>query len=367
MRKIKYLDLKKLNARFLDEIDVAVRDVLQSGRYLNGDTLREFEMNYAEYISTDYTIACGNGLDALTLILLGYKELGRFKSGDEIIVPANTFIATILSVIRAGLKPVLVEPDPETFQIDPSQIRKVINPKTKGVIIVHLYGNCAYDETINQICKENSLLLLEDNAQAHGTLFKGKRTGSLGDAGAHSFYPSKNLGSFGDGGAVTTNNADLAELVRSLANYGSKGKYVFESKGLNSRMDEIQAAIINVKLKYLDADNQKRREIAGKYIDGIKHTDIVLPKKLLESGSVFHVFPILSERRDELQKYLEKNGIETLIHYPVPPHKQKALREYSSLDLPITEKIHRHELSLPISPTLEGGEIEYICEILSKF
>lgn len=364
--RIQYLDLQKLNGRFSEEIEKAVGKVLRSGSYLKGNALSEFERNYADYIGTDYAIGCGNGLDALTLILKAYREMGRLKEGDEVIVPANTFIATILSIMRADLKPVLVEPDPESFQIDSSHIEKSITSKTKVLVIVHLYGGCAFNQEIKKICEDNSLLLIEDNAQAHGCKYGEKRTGSLGDASAHSFYPGKNLGAFGDAGAVATNDAELAQMVRSLTNYGSSGKYVFDFKGLNSRMDEVQATILNVKLKYLDEDNRKRREVARKYTEGIKHPDIVLPKKLLEQGSVFHIFPILSEQRNELRKYLAEKGIETLIHYPIPPHKQKALIEFSGLSLPITEKVHRQEFSLPISPVLTNEEVDYVIEVVNQ-
>ena len=361
---IKYLDLKAINAQYDQEIHEAIRQVVDSGWYLKGEATKCFEQNYADYIGTRYCIGCGNGLDALTLILRAYIEKGVMQPGDEIIVPANTFIASILSISECGLTPVLVEPSINTFQIDDSLIEEAITERTKALMIVHLYGRCAYTEKIGTICKKYNLKLIEDNAQAHGCVFEGKKTGSLGDVAAHSFYPGKNLGAFGDAGAVTTNDKELAQVIEELGNYGSSKKYVFDYQGRNSRMDEIQAAILNVKLRHLDADNQWRQAVADYYINNVKHPEIILPTP---SDSVYHIFPILCERRDELQQYLKENGVETMIHYPIPPHKQACYKEWNDLSFPITEQIHRQELSLPCYPTLKKEEADQIVSLLNRF
>ena len=361
---IKYLDLKAINAQYDQEIHEAIRQVVDSGWYLKGEATKCFEQNYAEYIGTKYCIGCGNGLDALSLILRAYIEKGVMQPGDEIIVPANTFIASILSISECGLTPVLVEPSIDSFQIDDSLIEEAITERTKGLMIVHLYGRCAYTEKIGTICKKYNLKLIEDNAQAHGCVFKGKKTGSLGDVAAHSFYPGKNLGAFGDAGAVTTNDKELAQVIEELGNYGSSKKYVFDYQGRNSRLDEIQATILNVKLRHLDADNQRRRAVADYYINNVKHSEIILPTP---SDSVYHIFPILCERRDELQQYLKENGVETMIHYPIPPHKQACYKEWNDLSFPITERIHRQELSLPCHPTLKKEEADQIVSLLNRF
>ena len=361
---IKYLDLKAINAQYDQEIHEAIRQVVDSGWYLKGEATKCFEQNYADYIGTRYCIGCGNGLDALTLILRAYIEKGVMQPGDEIIVPANTFIASILSISECGLTPVLVEPSINTFQIDDSLIEEAITERTKALMIVHLYGRCAYTEKIGMICKKYNLKLIEDNAQAHGCVFEGKKTGSLGDAAAHSFYPGKNLGAFGDAGAVTTNDKELAQVIEELGNYGSSKKYVFDYQGRNSRMDEIQTAILNVKLRHLDADNQRRRAVADYYINSVKHSEIILP---IPSDSVYHIFPILCERRDELLQYLKENGVETMIHYPIPPHKQACYKEWNDLSFPITERIHRQELSLPCHPTLKKEEADQIVSLLNRF
>ena len=361
---IKYLDLKAINAQYDQEIHEAIRQVVDSGWYLKGEATKCFEQNYAEYIGTKYCIGCGNGLDALTLILRAYIEKGVMQPGDEIIVPANTFIASILSISECGLTPVLVEPSIDTFQIDDSLIEEAITERTKALMIVHLYGRCAYTEKIGMICKKYNLKLIEDNAQAHGCVFEGKKTGSLGDVAAHSFYPGKNLGAFGDAGAVTTNDKELAQVIEELGNYGSSKKYVFDYQGRNSRLDEIQAAILNVKLRHLDADNQHRRAVADYYINNVKHSEIILPTP---SDSVYHIFPILCERRDELEQYLKENGVETMIHYPIPPHKQACYKEWNDLSFPITERIHCQELSLPCHPTLKKEEADQIVSLLNRF
>lgn len=364
---IKFLDLQKNTQKYSTEIHEAVSRVIDSGWYLQGNENKEFEKNYANYIGTNYCIGVANGLDALRLILRAYIELGIMHEGDEIIVPANTYIASILAITDNKLVPTLVEPDLRTYQIDDAKIESAITPKTKGIMIVHLYGQCAYTEKIGEICKKRNLKLIEDNAQAHGCRFKGKTTGSLGDAAGHSFYPGKNLGAFGDAGAVTTDDEKLAEIIRSLANYGSSKKYVFDYQGLNSRLDEIQAAVLTVKLKYLDADTLCRKEVAKYYIENIKHPDIILPIVNDWDAHVFHLFTIRTTRRDELQQYLSDKGIQTLIHYPIPPHKQACYMEMNEKSFPITEKIHTEELSLPMSPIIERNEIEMVVEKINSF
>lgn len=364
---IKFLDLQKVTAKYADEINEAVQRVVDSGWYLQGQANANFEKHYSEYIGTKYTVGVANGLDALIWILRGYLELGVMHPGDEIIVPANTYIATILAITENGLKPVLVEPDINTYQINDSLIEAAITPKTKAIMIVHLYGCCAYTDKIGEICKKYGLKLLEDNAQAHGCLYNGHRTGSLGDAAAHSFYPGKNLGALGDAGAVTTNDKGLADVIRALANYGSIKKYVFKYVGRNSRLDEIQAAVLDVKLKHLDEDNAIRKHHARYYIENIKHPDIVLPKITNWDRHVFHIFSIRTSRRDELQAYLNDNGIQTNIHYPIPPHKQECYKEWNNLSLPVTEKIHREELSLPMSPVMSDEEISNVSQIINEF
>lgn len=364
---IKFLDLQKVTAKYAVEIHEAVSRVVDSGWYLQGQENENFERHYSEYIGTKYTVGVANGLDALIWILRGYIELGVMRPGDEVIVPANTYIATILAITENGLKPVLVEPDINTYQIDDRLIEEAITPRTKAVMIVHLYGCCAYTEKIGEICKKYNLKLLEDNAQAHGCLYNDRRTGSLGDAAAHSFYPGKNLGALGDAGAVTTNDKELADTIRALANYGSVKKYVFKYVGRNSRLDEIQAAILDVKLRHLDEDNAVRKRNARYYIEHIEHPDIILPKVENWDSHVFHIFPIRTSRRDELQKYLTENGIQTNIHYPIPPHKQECYRGWNTMSFPITEKIHREELSLPMSPVIELEEIKYLVSKLCAF
>lgn len=362
---IKFLDLKKINASHDKKIEEAVKNVIDSGWYLKGKVTENFEENYARYIGTRYAVACGNGLDALILILKAYIELGKLQPGDEVIVPANTYIATILAITENSLVPVLVEPHADTYQIDADKIEEAITPKTKAVLIVHLYGQCAYNHKIEEFCKKHNLLLIEDNAQAHGCRYEGRLTGSLGNAAGHSFYPGKNLGALGDAGAITTDDKELADTVRALGNYGSSKKYIFPYQGKNSRIDEIQAAILNVKLPALDAENNRRKEIAKMYLSGIRREDIKLPVVKDFDSHVFHIFPILTEKRDELQNYLKENGVETLIHYPVPPHKQDCYQSFNSLSFPITEKIHAQELSLPISPVMTDEEVERIINLLN--
>lgn len=373
---IKYLDLKAINSLYDDEIRSAVSRVLDSGWYLKGEATRQFEQHYAEYIGTRYCIGCGNGLDALTLIFRAYMEMGVMQRGDEVIVPANTYIASILAITECGLKPVLVEPSWETLQIDDTLIEQAITPRTRAIMIVHLYGCCAYTSQIGDICRKHHLKLIEDNAQAHGCTFEGRKTGSLGDAAGHSFYPTKNLGALGDAGAVTTNDSQLAAVVEALGNYGSSNKYVFDYVGRNSRMDEIQAAILDVKLKHLDTDNQRRKEMAARYQREVSNDLVRLRlvgneqysrSSLSPRDSVYHILPVFCERRDELQKYLLENGIETQIHYPIPPHKQRCYPEWNNLSLPITEKIHAQELSIPCNQALTDAEIERVVAFLNAF
>lgn len=364
---VKFLELKKITDKYSSEIHEAVAKVIDSGWYLQGEAVASFETNYSRYIGTGYCIGVGNGLDALIWILRAYIELGVMEKGDEVIVPANTFIATILAITENGLVPVLVEPSITTYQIDESRIEAAITEKTRAIMVVHLYGQCAYTERIRILCDKYQLKLIEDNAQAHGCRFGNRKTGSLGDAAGHSFYPGKNLGALGDAGAVTTNDKKLAETIRSLANYGSSRKYVFQFTGRNSRLDEIQAAVLDVKLKHLEDDIRLRKEVARYYVEKIVNPLITTPYVVDWDAHVFHLFPIRCSRRDELQVYLEENGIQTTIHYPIPPHKQKCYREWNNLSLPITEQIHREELSLPMSPCLSKEEVSYIVEKLNQF
>ncbi len=354
---IKFLDLQAITAKYSEEIHQAVQRVVDSGWYLQGKENEIFEENYSKYIGTSHTVGVANGLDALIWILRAYKELGHMQDGDEVIVPANTYIASILAITENNLKPVLVEPSIDTYQIDDSKIEEAITCRTKAIMIVHLYGQCAYTDIIGDICKKYNLKLIEDNAQAHGCLYQGRKTGSLGDAAGHSFYPGKNLGALGDAGAVTTNDDQLAEVVRALANYGSYKKYIFEYTGRNSRLDEIQAAILNVKLQHLDEDVALRQAVAKRYISEIKNPRIILPKIKDWKSHAFHLFPIRCEERDRLQKYLLDNGVQTIIHYPIPPHKQKCYKEWNNLSFPITELIHNEELSLPISSVIRDEEV----------
>lgn len=364
---IKYLELGKVTAMHGAEISEAVNRVVNGGWYLQGEETRLFEQEYATYTGTRHCIVCGNGLDALTLILRAYIEMGVMQRGDEVIVPANTYIASILAISENGLKPVLVEPRIDTFQIDDSLIEQAITPRTKAVMLVHLYGLCAYTERLADICKQHDLKLIEDNAQAHGCMSGGRRTGSLGDAAGHSFYPGKNLGALGDAGAVTTDDDELAATVRALGNYGSSRKYVFGMKGRNSRMDELQAAVLRVKLKYLDEDNATRRRIAMRYISEIHNPELHLPNHDFCTNSVHHIFPVLCKRRDALQRHLADNGVQTIIHYPIPPHRQQCYAELSSLNLPVTERIHREELSIPLNQTMPKEDVDKVIQLLNDF
>ena len=364
---IKFLDLQKITAKYADEIHEAVLRVVDSGWYLQGAENERFEHNFANYIGTDHAIGCANGLDALIWIFRAYIEMGVMQPGDEIIVPANTYIATILAITENGLTPVLVEPRLSDYQLDDSLIESHITPRTKAICIVHLYGQCAYTEKIGELCKKYNLKLVEDNAQAHGCLYNGRKTGSLGDAAGHSFYPGKNLGAFGDAGAVTTNDKELADTVRALANYGSNKKYVFRYTGRNSRLDEIQAAILDVKLRHLDEDVALRQSVAKRYCSEINNPKITLPAISDWSAHAFHLFPVRCAERDRLQQYLTECGVQTIIHYPIPPHKQECYSEWNSLSLPVTELIHNEELSLPISPVMSDEEVSAVIEAVNNF
>ena len=360
---IPFLDLKKVNNRFRSEIDSRIKTILDKGWYLQGDENNLFAQNFAAYCGAKGFVGVANGLDALKLIIKAYG----FGSGDEIIVPANTFIATILAISENGCTPVLIEPDANTYCIDPYKIEPAITSRTKAVVVVHLYGQVTPMEKIWELQKKYGFKIIEDAAQAHGAIYNGRRTGNLGDAAAFSFYPGKNLGALGDGGGVTSNDLDLLEKVKALGNYGSDRKYHHIYKGVNSRLDEIQAAVLDVKLKYLDEDNARRREIASYYRRNIKNPQIILPDISDELSHVWHLFVIRCEARDRLAKYLEDNGIQTNIHYPTPPHLQGAYQEWNTLPFPITEKLHKEVLSLPISPTLTNEEANKIVEVLNEW
>ena len=365
---ISFLDLKKINAQYREELITACTRVIDSGWYINGNELSQFENNFANYCGSKHAIGVANGLDALTLVLRAWKELGKLNDGDEVIVPANTYIASILAISANNLKPVLVEPDINTYNLDPKLIEQKITSKTKVILAVHLYGQLADMPSITRLAKKYNLLVLEDSAQAHGAEIEGKRAGNWGDASGFSFYPGKNLGALGDAGAVTTNNDDLAKAIRAIANYGSNQKYVNIYKGLNSRLDEIQAAVLDVKLKYIDQENEARRVIAKRFITEINNPKIILPENPTdEAEHVWHVFVIRSKYRMELQKYLAENGVQTLIHYPIPPHKQQAYEEWNDLSYPVSEQIHAEILSLPMGPTLTVEDAEKVIQLCNEF
>lgn len=404
---IKFLDLQKINAQYSTELKQAATQVIDSGWYLQGMQVKQFEQNLAKYIGVRHAIGVGNGLDALRLIFKAYIEMGIMREGDEVIVPANTYIASILAITDNKLIPVLIEPDINTYNLDISLIEQFITKKTRAIMVVHLYGQVCWSEELYNIAQKHNLKIIEDNAQAIGAEWKGKKTGSLGDAAGFSFYPGKNLGALGDGGAVTTNTTKLAILIRALGNYGSKQKYVNEYQGLNSRLDEIQAAFLNIKLKYLDTANQRRNETAKYYLKNITNPNIVLPlspaflktksqSSLIEHHTsniqhqtlkveqprrfalqrhmstnnlshIWHLFVIRHPMRNKLHQYLSENGVETLIHYPIPPHKQIAYKNLADLSLPITEKIHNEILSLPISDTMSTDDSQLVVNVINNF
>lgn len=365
---IPFLSLKDVTALHGAEISEAVQRVVNSGWYLQGAEVKHFEENYAKYIGTQHCVGVANGLDALIWIYRAYIELGVMQPGDEVVVPANTYIASILALTENGLVPVLVEPRLDTLEIDDRLIESHITSRTRSILLVHLYGRCAYTDEIGRLCKKYNLKLVEDNAQAHGCCFAdGRRTGSLGDAAGHSFYPGKNLGALGDGGAVTCNDKVVADTIRALANYGSQRKYVFKYTGRNSRLDEIQAAVLDVKLKYLDKDNEHRKAIAKIYDEGIMNPKITLPARLGDQQNVYHIYPVLCDQRDSLQAYLELHGVQTIIHYPIPPHKQECYSQWNHLSLPVTEQIHQQELSLPMSQAMTQEEAQEVVRIINAY
>ena len=365
---IPFLDLKSVNKKYEEEIKDAINRVVDSGWYILGKEVEIFEKEFAEYCNVKHCIGVGNGLDALTLILEGYKELGYLNEGDEVILPANTFIATALAVSRARLKVVLADIEESTFNINPREIEKKITEKTKAIIPVHLYGRVAPMNEILEIAKKYNLIVIEDACQAHGAIYNRKKTGSLGDAAAFSFYPGKNLGALGDGGAITTNNDELVELIKALRNYGSLKKYYHNYKGINSRLDEIQAAILRVKLRYLDEEIRKRRKIALFYVKKIRNPELLTPEIPLEDhGHVWHLFVVRVENREKFVDYLKNKGIETMVHYPVPIHMQNAYKELNKEKYPITEQLSKEIVSLPIYPTLDEEHIEHIINVVNEF
>lgn len=364
---IKYCDLKEINRRYEPALTEAVTRAAQSGWYIRGNECELFEQSFATYCGCKYCIGTGNGLDALTIILRAYCETGAMQPGDEVIVPANTYIATILAIMEAGLKPVLCEPRQTTCNINPELIEGLITERTRAIMPVHLYGLVADMDSINTIAAKHSLKVIEDCAQAHGAMYKGKHTGNLGDAAAFSFYPGKNLGALGDGGAITTNDKQLAEAAKAIANYGSHKKYINTYRGVNSRLDEIQAAALSVKLQQLDSDNERRRKIAKMYSAGIANPLVSLPYTGKEEEHVYHIYPIFCKQREQLQQHLLDSDIETLIHYPVPPHRQAALKELEELELPVTEHIHACELSLPCHPAMSDSDVDTVIKAINNF
>lgn len=367
--QVPFLDLKKLNASFEPELSIALKKSIDSGWYILGPEVENFQKEFAAYCETGYCIGVGNGLDALVIIWECLKIEGKLKVGDEILVPANTYIASILSIMQAGLIPVLCEPSNETYNLTSSNLKTYFTPKTKAVLMVHLYGQISESEEIETFCKQHNLLLIEDAAQAHGAKDSlGRRAGSIGFAAGFSFYPGKNLGALGDGGAITTNDTQFATLVRTYSNYGSQTKYVNEIIGINSRLDPIQAAVLSTKLKRLDKDNKRRRDIAQRYSDEIKNQELQIPHFPDQPEShVWHVFPVQVKNREDFQEFLAKNGISTLIHYPIPPHQQKALLNFNRLKLPVTERIHKEIVSIPISPVMDEDEVQYVIRICNLY
>ena len=364
---IKFLDLQKINNQYQQELKEAAARVIDSGWYLLGNELEVFEQNYASFCGSNYAVGVANGLDALRLIFKAYIEMGVMQKGDEVIIPANTYIASLLAVTDNDLIPVLVEPNSATYNLDTTKIEAAMTPKTKAILTVHLYGQNSINDAMLAICKNHNLKLVEDSAQSHGATYNGKVMGSIGDAAGHSFYPGKNLGALGDSGAVTTNDEGLYKMIKALSNYGSVKKYENLYQGLNSRLDEIQAAFLNVKLKYIKNDISNRRGVANYYLENIKNPLITLPTVLSQEGHVWHLFVIRMNNRDALQRHLTENGVQTLIHYPIPPHKQKAYKSLNNLSFPITEKIHNEVLSLPLSAVLTQVEMENVVELVNTF
>ena len=364
---IKFLDLQKVNAQYEEELKEAASKVIDSGWYLMGKELESFEAQYAAFCGSDFCLGVGNGLDALRLIFRAYIEMGVMKKGDEVIVPANTYIASVLAISDNDLIPVFVEPNKQTYNLDSKKIETAITSKTKAILTVHLYGQISIDQKMLSICKEHSLKLIEDAAQSHGAEWNGKISGGIGDAAGHSFYPGKNLGALGDAGAVTTNDKDLAQTISTLRNYGSEKKYENIYKGMNSRLDEIQAAFLNVKFKYIQNDIDNRRNIANYYLKNINNNKIILPSVLEQQEHVWHLFVLRTEKRIEFQDYLQKNGIQIIIHYPIPIHYQQAYLEFKNLKLPITESIHKQILSLPIGAHLKNVDLSHIVNVINRF
>lgn len=365
---IKFLDLQKVNLLHQREIEEQLLKSFRSGWYILGEEVKLFEEKLATYIGTKHAIGVANGLDALRLIFKAYIEMGIMQPGDEVIAPANTYIASLLAITDNNLVPVLVEPDLDTYNINIAEIEKNLTPKTKAIMVVHLYGQATFSNDLKALAQKHNLKIIEDNAQAIGAEWNGIKTGNLGDAAGFSFYPGKNLGAIGDAGAITTNDDALAKTMRALANYGSEQKYVNIYQGLNSRLDEIQAAVLSIKLRYLDAENQQRKEIAQYYIENIRNSDIILPQLPADKNAhVWHLFVIRTPERDKLKKYLDDNGIQTLIHYPIPPHHQEAYPQFNDLSFPITEQIHREVLSLPISPVMTSEEIKLIVDTINAY
>lgn len=363
--KIPFLSLKSVNSRYGSSLEKAALRVLRSGCYLRSDETLAFENEYARYIGTDHCVACGNGLDALSLILDALIQTGRLQKGDEVLVPANTYIASILAISHCQLTPVLVEPDINTLQMDVSRMEEKLTSRTKVIMVVHLYGRCAWSEALEQFAQLHSLMVVEDNAQAHGCRYGQKRTGSLSLAAGHSFYPTKNLGALGDAGAVTTNDKQLADTVRALANYGSLQRYHNILQGRNSRMDEMQAAMLRVKLAHLDEDNRYRVMLAQRYYERLNHPDVTLPTMAADGQHVYHLFTVLCRHRDAMHEWLSDHGIGTDVHYPVPPHKQPCYAEWHSLSLPVTESIHRQILSLPLRTDMTLQEVDYVTDVIN--
>jgi len=365
---IKFLDLKKINSYYSEDLKVAANRVIDSGLYIGGNEVKSFEEDFRNFCGTKHCITTANGLDALIIVLKSWIELDKLNYGDEVIVPANTYIASIIAIHEAGLKPVLVEPENSTFNIDPKKIVNSLTKRTKVILAVHLYGQIAEMHKINDIAKKYNLMVLEDSAQSHGASINNKLAGSFGDAGGFSFYPGKNLGALGDAGAITTDDDDLALTSRAISNYGSHVKYHNNFKGINSRLDPMQAAFLSIKLRYLNNEINRRREIVYQYNLNITNKNIelpILPRD--ENHHVWHLYVIRTKNRNSLQEFLKKNGIETVIHYPIPPHKQPAFKEFSNQNLPITEKIHNEVISLPLGIHLEDNDIKKIIEVLNKY